>query len=140
MVAAGRNSGDGSATRLTGGFLVGTDHAFDPAFRAGMALGFLRTKVKAADGMSDGTVDSYQATLYGSWMPGAFFVDGALGYGYSRTEASRPIAFGTAAGSASGETNGRSLSAELSAGTRMALGGVWLEPHGGADRYGRLGA
>ena len=137
MVAAGRNSGDGSATRLTGGFLVGTDHAFDPAFRAGMALGFLRTRVKADDGMGDGTVDSYQATLYGSWMPGSFFVDGALGYGYSRTEASRPIAFGTAAGSASGETDGRSLSAELSAGTRMAVGGIWLEPRAGL-RWDRL--
>lgn len=137
MVAWGRNSGDGSATRSTGGFLVGTDHAFDPAFKAGMALGFLRTRVKGSDGMGEGTVDSYQATLYGSWMPGAFFVDGALGYGYSRTEASRPIAFGTAAGAASGETDGRSLSADLSAGTRMAVGGAWLEPRAGL-RWDRL--
>lgn len=137
MVAWGRNGGDGSATRSTGGFLVGTDHAFDPAFKAGMALGFLRTRVKGADGMGEGTVDSYQATLYGSWMPGAFFVDGALGYGYSRTEASRSIGFGAAAGSASGETDGRSLSAELSAGTRMAVGDAWLEPRAGL-RWDRL--
>lgn len=141
LVGRGRSGDDGNGgtvDRFTGGFMVGSDYAFDPALKAGVALGFLRTRVKAEGGLGKGTVDSYQATAYGSWTPGAAFVDAALGYGYSRTETSRSVTFGNIAGVASGEANGNALSAELSAGTRMALNGeTWVEPRVGL-RWDRL--
>ncbi|WP_376968014.1 autotransporter domain-containing protein (plasmid) [Azospirillum sp. A26] len=139
LVGRGRSGGDGGAVdRFTGGFMVGSDHAFDPNLTAGVALGFLRTRVKADGGLGKGTVDSYQATAYGSWTPGAAFVDAALGYGHSRYETSRSVVFGAVAGAASGEADGDDLSAELSAGVRVALDGdAWVEPRVGL-RWDRL--
>ncbi|XHO83433.1 autotransporter domain-containing protein [Azospirillum sp. A29] len=141
LVGRGRSGNDGNGgavDRFTGGFMVGSDYAFDPALKAGVALGFLRTRVKAEGGLGKGTVDSYQATAYGSWTPGAAFIDAALGYGYGRTETSRSVTFGNVAGVASGEANGNALSAELSTGTRMALNGeTWVEPRVGL-RWDRL--
>ncbi|MDR6773255.1 autotransporter domain-containing protein [Azospirillum sp. BE72] len=141
LVGRGRSGDDGNGgtvDRFTGGFMVGSDYAFDPTLKAGVALGFLRTRVKAEGGLGKGTVDSYQATAYGSWTPGAIFVDAALGYGYSRTETSRSVTFGNVSGLASGEANGNALSAELSTGTRLAQNGeTWVEPRVGL-RWDRL--
>ncbi len=141
LVGRGRSGNDGNGgtvDRFIGGFMVGSDYAFDPDLKAGAALGFLRTRVKADGGAGKGTVDSYQATAYASWTPGAAFVDAALGYGHSRYETSRSVTFGNVAGVASGEANGNDLSAELSAGTRVALDDAsWVEPRVGL-RWDRL--
>ncbi|MCG5238630.1 autotransporter outer membrane beta-barrel domain-containing protein, partial [Azospirillum doebereinerae] len=141
LVGRGRSGDDGNGgtvDRFTGGFMVGSDYSFDPELKAGVALGFLCTRVKADGGLGKGTVHSYQATAYASWTPGAAFVDAALGYGRSRYETSRSVTFGNVAGVASGEADGNDLSAELSAGTRVALAGEsWIEPRVGL-RWDRL--
>ena len=145
LVGRGHSADDGNGgavDRFTGGFMVGSDYAFDPEVKAGVALGFLRTRVKAENGLGEGTVDSYQATVYGSWTPSAAFVDAAFGYGYSRYDTTRSMVFGNVAGVAAGEADGTDLSADLSAGVRMTLdGNAWVEPRAGLrwDRLSRGG-
>jgi outer membrane autotransporter protein len=140
LVAWARSGSDGNgstAYRRTGGFMVGGDYAIDPDLSAGVALGYLNTDVRLDNGLGKGTVDSYQVTAYGSWTPGAAFVDAAVGYGYTRYDTSRSIAFGGLGGSASGDADGHDLSAELSAGYRITSNRAWVEPRVGL-RWDRL--
>ncbi|WP_207462193.1 autotransporter outer membrane beta-barrel domain-containing protein [Azospirillum sp. SYSU D00513] len=140
LVSWGRSAGDGngsSTTRRTGGFMVGGDYALDADLSAGVALGFLNSDVRAKGGLGKGDLDSYQVTAYGSWTPGAAFLDAALGYGYSRYETGRAVSMGGLNAAASGEAGGHDLSAELSGGYRMSINRAWVEPRAGL-RWDRL--
>lgn len=138
QLLGGWSDGDG-AEGVTGGAVLGADRALSDDLKLGMAIGFLRTDVKADAGLGKGQVDSYQAAAYASWTPGAVFVDAALGYGVSRYETSRTIAFLDE--SAQSEADGQDLSAEVTVGTRVLHRGAWMEPHAGLrwDRIERDG-
>ncbi|CAO3363588.1 autotransporter domain-containing protein [Azospirillum palustre] len=150
LAAYGRTGGDGNAsgsTQRAGGFLIGADHGFetgDATTTAGVALGYLRSRV-GSEGAGTSDIDSYQATLYGSWVLGGSFVEGAAGYGFSHYDSQRGIAFGSFAQGASGKANGHDLSLDVAAGQRLELGGLgaksWIEPRAGLrfDRITRNG-
>lgn len=138
LAAYGRTGSDGNAAGTTeriGGFLLGMDRSYENGMTGGVALGYLRNRVTSRDGLGKADVDSYQATLYGSWnMRGSAdspFVEGAIGYGYARYDASRPIAFGGLAQGAGATADGHDFSVEIAAGHRMGFAGsdsVWIEP------------
>ncbi|MBK1842901.1 autotransporter domain-containing protein [Azospirillum sp. YIM B02556] len=146
LAAYGRTGSDGNAggrSERIGGFLVGADHAYEGGVTAGLAIGYLRNRLSAQDGLGKATVDSYQATLYGSWevmgYPGPY-VEGGLGYGYTRYDSDRSLSFGGFSQAATAKAGGHDLSAELAAGHRMALGDeAWIEPRAGlrVDRITR---
>nr|WP_246499815.1 autotransporter domain-containing protein [Azospirillum soli] len=140
LVSWGRSASDGNGSttnRRTGGFMVGGDYALGTDLSAGVALGFLNSDVRAAGGLGKGDLDSYQLTAYGSWRPGAAFLDAALGYGYSRYETARAAPFSGLGAAASGKAGGHDLSAELSGGYRITMNRVWFEPRAGL-RWDRL--
>ncbi|WP_451987689.1 autotransporter domain-containing protein [Azospirillum endophyticum] len=138
LAAYGRTGSDGNAggrSERIGGFLVGADHTYEGGVTAGLAIGYLRNRLSAQDGLGKATVDSYQATLYGSWevmgYPGPY-VEGGVGYGYTRYDSDRSLSFGGFSQAATAKADGHDLSAELAAGHRMALGdGAWIEPRAG---------
>ncbi len=147
LAAYSRTGSDGNAAGTTeriGGFLLGADHSYENGVSGGIALGYLRNRVTSRDGLGKADVDSYQATLYGSWNMRASadspYVEGAIGYGYANYDASRGIAFGTLGQVASGTADGHDLSVEVAAGHRMAFAGsdsAWIEPRAGL-RFDRI--
>ncbi|NUB26720.1 autotransporter outer membrane beta-barrel domain-containing protein [Azospirillum brasilense] len=147
LAAYSRSGSDGNAAGTTeriGGFLLGADHSYENGVSGGVALGYLRNRVTSRDGLGKADVDSYQATLYGSWSlrgtADSPFVEGAIGYGYANYDASRGIAFGTLGQGASGSADGHDFSAEIAAGHRMAFAGsdsAWIEPRAGL-RFDRI--
>ncbi|WP_353861377.1 autotransporter domain-containing protein [Azospirillum formosense] len=147
LAAYSRTGSDGNAAGTTeriGGFLLGADHSYENGVSGGVALGYLRNRVTSRDGLGKADVDSYQATLYGSWSlrgtADSPFVEGAIGYGYANYDASRGIAFGTLGQGASGSADGHDFSAEIAAGHRMAFAGsdsAWIEPRAGL-RFDRI--
>ncbi|KAA1057738.1 hypothetical protein FH063_001906 [Azospirillum argentinense] len=147
LAAYSRTGSDGNAAGTTeriGGFLLGADHSYENGVSGGVALGYLRNRVTSRDGLGKADVDSYQATLYGSWSlrgtADSPFVEGAIGYGYANYDASRGIAFGTRGQGASGSADGHDVSVEIAAGHRMAFAGsdsAWIEPRAGL-RFDRI--
>ncbi|TWA72460.1 outer membrane autotransporter protein [Azospirillum brasilense] len=147
LAAYSRTGSDGNAAGTTeriGGFLLGADHSYENGVSGGVALGYLGNRVTSRDGLGKADVDSYQATLYGSWnLRGSAdspYIEGAVGYGYANYDASRGIAFGTLGQGASGSADGHDFSAEIAAGHRMAFAGsgsAWVEPRAGL-RFDRI--
>ncbi|CAO3380512.1 autotransporter domain-containing protein [Azospirillum argentinense] len=147
LAAYSRTGSDGNAAGTTeriGGFLLGADHSYENGVSGGVALGYLRNRVTSRDGLGKADVDSYQATLYGSWnLRGSAdspYIEGAVGYGYANYDASRGIAFGTLGQGASGSADGHDVSVEIAAGHRMAFAGsnsAWIEPRAGL-RFDRI--
>lgn len=137
-------SSDGNAagtSERVGGFVAGADYALQDRFSAGVALGYVHNRTSVQDGLGKAGIDSYQATVYGSWnVLGASgpYVEGALGYGYAHYDTDRPLSFGEFRQTATGKAIGNDLSAELAAGHRIAVSErTWVEPRAGM-RFDRL--
>ncbi|MBU8545297.1 MULTISPECIES: autotransporter family protein [Roseomonadaceae] len=134
--ATGSVRGDGNAPgyeRQSGGALVGADRRLAPGLTAGIALGFLRGTVDGDESTGEVRLDTYQASLYGVYMPPSQaamkpFLDATLGTGLSRYDSRRDIAFGSLARRANGDSDGTDLTAEAGFGFTTTLQGIDLEP------------
>ncbi|BAI75774.1 hypothetical protein AZL_c04810 (plasmid) [Azospirillum sp. B510] len=133
-----RNSGDGNApgNRATiGGGVAGVDLAVSDEVVVGAGFGYARSRTRGSDGSGRTDGDNYQLAAYGTWTPGAFFVDGSLGYTLSRYDTRRDIAVGGLAATASGDTHGGTFGAAMRAGKRFTAGGLAVEPDVGLSYH-----
>jgi len=121
----GRVAGTANAGTLTynaGGFATGMDYRFDPRFVAGVGVGFSSGNQWASGFSGQGTTSSYQASLYASFIQGAFYLDGTAGYGYSDNWMTRQIALpNLAVRTAQGSTGANQFLGQLEAGYRIGL-------------------
>jgi outer membrane autotransporter protein len=113
----------------TGGFIFGADSAIGNGdLRLGAALAYGTTTV---DGQGVTTanrtnINSYQATVYGSWDAGNWYADAALGYGQHQYNTKRYVALANA--NMSGDHDADQYSAKLGLGYPLALGRVIVTP------------
>jgi outer membrane autotransporter protein len=145
----GSRGSDGIApgfSRQSGGALVGADRALAPGLAGGIALGFLRGQVDGDGSTGEVRLESYQASLYGLYMPPSEgmarpFLDATLGTGLSRYDARRDIGFGSLSRRATADSQGSDLSAEIGAGLALRVEGIEVEPrlHLRWDRISRRG-
>jgi autotransporter-associated beta strand protein len=121
----GRVAGTANAGTLTynaGGFATGVDYRFDPRFLAGIGMGFSSGNQWASGFSGQGTASSYQASLYASFVQGAFSLDGMAGYGYSDNWMTRQIALpNLAVRTAQGRTGANQFLGQVEAGYRIGL-------------------
>ena len=121
----GRVAGTANAGTLTynaGGFATGVDYRFDPRFLAGIGVGFNSGNQWASGFSGQGTTSSYQASLYASFVQGAFYLDGMAGYGYSDNWMTRQIVLpNLATRTAQGSTGANQFLGQLEAGYRIGL-------------------
>ncbi len=121
----GRVAGTANAGTLTynaGGFATGLDYRFDPRFLAGIGVGFSSGNQWASGFSGQGTTSSYQASLYASFVQGAFYLDGMAGYGYSDNWMTRQIALpNLAVRTAQGRTGANQFLGQVEAGYRIGL-------------------
>ncbi|WP_244661959.1 autotransporter outer membrane beta-barrel domain-containing protein [Mesorhizobium huakuii] len=108
------------------GAAFGGDHRFSDTLRLG---GFFGLADSRTDGNSSLKSKWYYAGLYGSWSPGAAFVEGNVTGGYAKNRSERMVTNGLATETASGDYGSTFVSPELALGYRVALQpGVSLTP------------
>lgn len=119
-------------TASSAGIALGADTAIGggDAMRVGVALSYASSKVDD-DGVNDGNtvkIDSYQATLYGSYAMPTWYVNAALGLGFHKYDSSRGITVGSLRDSATASHDGTQYSAKVEGGLPMKFGNNTLVP------------
>jgi autotransporter-associated beta strand protein len=119
----------------SGGFVLGVDRMLSPAMFAGAALGYTRTSTTSAD--TSGTIDTYAAGVYTTWMPGRFVFDGRLAVGPAKAGTLRSVTFPSATPLASASMSGWGALVAGEAGYRFQVAGGTLKPYVGmtAQRF-----
>ena len=127
----GTVAGSAAASGLNfgiGGFAAGVDRRFGSDFTVGVTAGYTSATATMQTMPGRGTTNSAQVGLYGSWSPGALYVDALAGYARSEGQMTRPIAIpGLAPRTATGQTRADQFFGQLETGHRFDLGGP-LDP------------
>ncbi|ASG21224.1 hypothetical protein Y958_10610 [Nitrospirillum viridazoti CBAmc] len=111
----------------TGGGLFGGDRAVAPGVTVGLAGALLQSTSGGANETS-----SYGLSAYGNVDLGdGLFVTGNAGYTYDQYDTARTMGFGGLSRTAFGHTTGDELSAGVTAGYRVRVSNLTLEPQAG---------
>lgn len=115
------------------GLVIGADIPVTDTIDAGLAFSWLRDIGHSADRFNgtDATIDSYQATAYGTWRPAdRLRLDGQVAYGISRINQLRYVSVLGAVADAG--YNGEQFIADITASYTMPLGAsASLTPYAG---------
>src|SRR5262249_51842853 len=76
----------------SGGGSIGVDHRLSPDAIVGLFGGYAHADA-SFDTEADGSVDTYQVGVYGSWASGALHVDGMVSGAWQNYELTRSIDF-----------------------------------------------
>ncbi|PKN35685.1 MAG: hypothetical protein CVU61_02360 [Deltaproteobacteria bacterium HGW-Deltaproteobacteria-19] len=129
--AKGNRTGEDIASRYDytiQGFIAGVDFFVTEGFRAGAALGYSKTDVEFTDLSDSGSVDSFQAALYGTWKSGKWYADGALSLSRNSYDTTRSISFGTISHTATASYSGYELGASVESGYKADWMGFEITP------------
>ncbi len=123
--ATGSVSGNGNAATVTynaGGVATGFDYRVDPRFLVGLGIGFSSGNQWLSGFSGRGTSNSYQATLYASFVQSAFYLDGQAGYGFNDNQMTRMIAIpGLQPRTAMGRTSANQFVGQIETGYRIGI-------------------
>lgn len=111
-----------------GGLIAGFDRKMNDKLCLGAAAGYSYTKVDMDNLSEDGTVASYQGSLYGAYNIDPWYVNGLVAYGYNRYDTSRTIIFGEIARTARADYDGHSLGGYVETGYRLKTKAVNIIP------------
>jgi outer membrane autotransporter protein len=112
----------------TGGIIVGFDRKISDTFLLGASVGYSYTRVNMKDLSDNGTVSSYQGSLYGAYLSGPWYVNGILSYGYNRNYTSRDISFGNIMATANADYGGQTIAAYTEAGYAFKMNTITIIP------------
>jgi outer membrane autotransporter protein len=126
-------SGNGDSHSVSsgmGGLAGGLERRFDPALLAGVAVGF-DTGWFGTSGISgSGTTTTFAVTPYARYQPGPWYIEAAIGYGYSWGNVNRSMSFINDEFYSSGATfgthgspTGNAFLSQAEAGYRIDVGG-----------------
>ncbi len=119
-------------TASTGGIALGADTAIGSgdAMRAGFALSYASSKIDD-DGLNSGNtvkIDSYAATLYGSYSTPTWYVNGALGLGLHKYDSTRQVTVGLIHDTDTAKHDGTQYVAKIEGGLPLQFGKNTLVP------------
>jgi outer membrane autotransporter protein len=104
------------------GLAGGIEYRSSPAFVAGIAVGWAHSNF-GLDGLSgSGTGDTVAVTPYARFAPGAWYVEGAVGGGWSDASVGRTISFPGVYRRAHGDPDGFAFLSQVETGYRLGLG------------------
>ncbi len=127
----GNRSGGDTASRYdydAGGMAMGYDQKLGRDFLLGGSAGYTATTVDMSGLNDDADVDLWQVSLYGSYAPGPWYVNGIAAYGYSRYDSSRRIAFGGLHRKADAEYGSHIVLGQVESGYTLEAGEARLTP------------
>lgn len=116
------NANAGTLTYNTGGFATGLDYRVNPTLLLGGGVGFASGNQWVGGFSGQGSTNSYQASLFASFTPGAFYLDALAGYGYNDNQMTRQIVLpNLGARTAQGRTGANQILGQAEAGYRIGL-------------------
>jgi outer membrane autotransporter protein len=110
------------------GIAAGFDRRIGQSVLLGMSLGYVHTNTDMKDLSDDGTISSYQGSLYGSFTKGPFYLNGIAAYGYNRYDTRRDISFGTITRRATARYDGETAGGSLEGGYRIVTDPIDIIP------------
>ncbi len=117
----GTRQGVNGFTSVTGGFAMGADKQVDHDLVLGLAGSFAYSDVNASLSQNRTTVNSYQATVYGSYDYGKYFIDAQVGLAYNGYSGHRFINVGAVERTAVSDYSGYQVSGLIEVGREMSL-------------------
>lgn len=125
LAGFGTVGGDGNAGAVTyniGGVAVGADYRLDNGLIVGAAVGYSSGRQWVGGFQGVGWSDSYSATLYASFVQGAFYADALAGYAWSNNRMQRVISvLGLGSRLASGSTGASQFLGQVETGYRLSV-------------------
>jgi len=116
-----------------GGLALGADTQVMDPVRAGLAFSYAKTRVDSK-GANDGNslnIDSYQGTLYGSYVGSPYYIDGSVALSLHNYDSTRQIAFTGFSDTATGDYEGYQVTVKVDGGYPIELGSVVVTPMAG---------
>jgi len=117
----------------TGGALVGADYQLLDSTSLGGALGYTFTDLEWKSSAGKADINSYYATLYGTWSYDRYFVDATFIGAYNHYHAQRNIHFPGIHRHANNEHSGYQLAESLGTGVFFNQGDWQIQPFARAD-------
>jgi outer membrane autotransporter protein len=111
------------------GLLGGADYRFGENLVAGVAAGFSRTDDDFDRSAGDLETDVWSGSLYASWSPGAWYVDGIFTLSGIDYDLRRRISYPTVERTATGDADGWEWAASVGGGYNFQRGGLSFGPH-----------
>ena len=137
----GSVAANGNASSLTynfGGGAAGLDYRLDPRFLVGFGAGYAAGNQWVNGFQGRGWTDNVNATVYGSFTQGAFYIDALPGYAYSNNQLQRQIIIpGLQPRTANGSTGANQALGQVEVGYRL---GVYAPALATVTPFGRLQA
>lgn len=126
----GKKDGIDGYTASTGGLAVGADARLLDPVRAGLSIGYSKTGVDDTGANSGNTndIDSYQATLYGSYTGEPWYLNGLMAVGLHKYDTTRKVAFTGFSDTATGKHDGWQYTGKIDCGYQIPVGDVVLTP------------
>lgn len=110
----------GTMTYNFGGAAVGMDYRVRPDLLVGIGVGYIGGTQWVSGFNGQANTDGISASLYASYTPGNFYVDGLAGYGYASNRMTRMIAIpGLSARTAQGTTAANQFLGQVETGWRF---------------------
>jgi outer membrane autotransporter protein len=132
----GTISGQAGYDAATGGVALGADAKVSDSVRVGIAGSWATTQVDnkvGAGGISgNGTsIDSYQGTLYATYMGKPWYVNGAFSGTVHNYDTTRKVAFGAFTDTVKGSHDGTQYTVKVDGGYPVAVGKAVVTPFAG---------
>ncbi|MBP0596206.1 autotransporter domain-containing protein [Paraburkholderia sp. LEh10] len=116
------------------GAIAGIDYRVAGPVTVGAALSYVHGNTSTDTLPVHGQFDSYQVALYGSYVPGRYWLQGALGYARNDDEMKRDITFTSPSRTAQRKMDGNQYFASLQTGVDLDAGAVGvLSPFAGFE-------
>ncbi|WP_181969844.1 autotransporter domain-containing protein [Paraburkholderia sp. DHOC27] len=106
------------------GAIAGLDYRLTPPLTLGAAFAWLHGNTSTDSLPVHSEFDSYQAMLYGSYVPGLYWLDTMLGYARNDDQMKRSILFTDPSRTAQGDANGNQYFASLRTGVDLPVGAM----------------
>lgn len=116
------NANAGTMTYNFGGTAIGIDYRLRPDLLLGVAAGYVGGTQWVNGFSGQASTDAFSGSLYASYTPGNFYVDGLAGYAYASNRMTRMISIpGLGARTAQGATGANQVMGLLESGWRFDL-------------------
>lgn len=109
------------------GLIAGFERSLSPGALMGVSLGYLDSRPSVAQGMGSASVQDWQLSVYGSRERGAWFLEGAAGFGIGQIAARRSLGLADIGGTYHADLRSRNLTLGGRAGWRTGGDGPRLE-------------
>ena len=113
----------------TFGTALGVDKLIGEDFILGFGQGFAWTDINSkGDGNTETNITSYQSTLYGSYNPENWYIDGFFAFAHNEYDSNRHIQFANIDRHAEGDYSGQQYSWKFEGGYEVDVEGIKITP------------